>query len=110
MTGTADTEATEFKQIYKLDVTVIPPNRDMIRLDHADIIFKSESGKLKAFIEEIKTLQKKGQPVLVGTISVDKSEKLLRCLNVSPSLTMFSMQNTTSVKQKLLLKLEEKVL
>ncbi len=76
MTGTADTEATEFKQIYKLDVTVIPTNRNMVRKDHADIIFKSEAGKLKAIVAEIKQLQSKGQPVLVGTVSVDKSEKL----------------------------------
>lgn len=76
MTGTADTEATEFKQIYKLDVSVIPTNRNMVRQDHADIIFKSETGKLKAISTEIKSLQEKGQPVLVGTISVEKSEKL----------------------------------
>jgi preprotein translocase subunit SecA len=76
MTGTADTEATEFKQIYKLDVSVIPTNRDMIRNDQADVIFKSEAGKLKAISTEIKQLQEKGQPILVGTVSVDKSEKL----------------------------------
>ncbi len=80
MTGTADTEATEFKQIYQLDVTVIPPNRDMIRLDHADIIFKSEGSKLKAIITEIEELRDKGQPILVGTVSVDKSEKLSHLL------------------------------
>lgn len=76
MTGTADTEATEFKQIYNLDVTVIPTNRPMIRMDNADVIFKSEAGKLKAISEEIKNLHQKGQPVLVGTVSVEKSEKL----------------------------------
>jgi preprotein translocase subunit SecA len=76
MTGTADTEATEFKQIYKLEVSVIPTNREMIRKDQADVIFKSELGKLKAITTEIKALQEKGQPVLVGTVSVDKSEKL----------------------------------
>jgi preprotein translocase subunit SecA len=76
MTGTADTEATEFKQIYKLDVTVIPTNRPMIRNDQADVIFKSEVGKFKTIASEIKTLHEKGQPVLVGTVSVDKSEKL----------------------------------
>lgn len=76
MTGTADTEAMEFKQIYKLDVTVIPTNRPMIRQDLADVIFKSEIGKLKAISDEIKRLQAKGQPVLVGTVSVEKSEKL----------------------------------
>lgn len=80
MTGTADTEATEFKQIYKLDVTVIPTNRDMVRLDHADVIYKSESGKYKSILEEIKRLQEKGQPVLVGTISVEKSERLAALL------------------------------
>ncbi len=76
MTGTADTEATEFGQIYKLNVSVIPTNRGMVRKDHADLIYKSEVGKLKAITEEIKRLREKGQPVLVGTISVDKSEKL----------------------------------
>jgi len=76
MTGTADTEATEFKQIYKLDVTVIPTNRTMIRKDEADVIFKSEASKLKNIATQIKELHDKGQPVLVGTVSVEKSEKL----------------------------------
>jgi preprotein translocase subunit SecA len=76
MTGTADTEATEFKQIYKLDVSVIPTNRNMIRKDEADVIFKSEAAKLKNIADQIKTLHDKGQPVLVGTVSVEKSEKL----------------------------------
>ncbi len=74
MTGTADTEATEFKQIYKLDVTVIPTNRTMIRLDHADVIFKNQRAKYKAAAAELKQLHEKGQPVLVGTTSVEKSE------------------------------------
>jgi preprotein translocase subunit SecA len=76
MTGTADTEATEFQQIYKLDVTVIPTNRPMIRNDQADVIFKTEAGKFKNIADQIKELHQKGQPVLVGTVSVDKSEKL----------------------------------
>ncbi len=80
MTGTADTEATEFKQIYKLDVTIIPTNREMIRLDHADVIFKTEAGKFKTISEEIKQLKEKGQPVLVGTVSVEKSERLSHLL------------------------------
>ena len=80
MTGTADTEATEFKQIYKLDVTITPTNREMIRQDHADMIFKSETGKFKTIAQEIKRLQEKGQPVLVGTVSVDKSERLSNLL------------------------------
>jgi preprotein translocase subunit SecA len=83
MTGTADTEATEFKQIYKLDVTVIPTNRAMVRKDQADVIFKSESAKLKNISEEIKRLHEKGQPVLVGTVSVEKSEKLAALLKPS---------------------------
>ena len=76
MTGTADTEATEFKQIYKLEVTVIPTNRTMIRKDEADVIFKTEAAKLKNIATQIKELHDKGQPVLVGTVSVEKSEKL----------------------------------
>lgn len=76
MTGTADTEATEFKQIYKLDVSVIPTNRNMVRKDEADVIFKTEVSKIKAMVTDIKDKQTKGQPVLVGTVSVDKSEKL----------------------------------
>jgi len=80
MTGTADTEATEFKQIYSLDVTVIPTNKDMIRTDHPDAIYKNSSGKFRAVVEEIRRLKAKGQPVLVGTVSVEKSELLHKLL------------------------------
>jgi preprotein translocase subunit SecA len=80
MTGTADTEATEFKQIYNLDVTIIPTNRTNVRKDEPDTIYKSEAAKLKAISEEIKVAHDKGQPVLVGTISVDKSEQLAKHL------------------------------
>ena len=76
MTGTADTEAEEFNKIYKLDVVVIPTHRPMVRKDHSDVIFRSEKGKFAAVVEEIKELNQKRQPVLVGTISVDKSELL----------------------------------
>lgn len=76
MTGTADTEATEFKQIYKLDVSVIPTNKPMIRHDHSDMIYKNQKAKFVAVAKEIKTLHEKGQPVLVGTISVERSEQL----------------------------------
>ncbi|CAN2043222.1 Protein translocase subunit SecA [Candidatus Magnetomoraceae bacterium gMMP-1] len=76
MTGTADTEAAEFKKIYNLDVMVIPTNNDMIRIDHPDVIYKTRDEKFKAAINEIKALHKKGQPVLVGTISIDVSEYL----------------------------------
>jgi preprotein translocase subunit SecA len=83
MTGTADTEATEFKQIYNLDVTIIPTNRTNVRKDEPDTIYKSEDSKLKAIVDEIKTANEKGQPVLVGTISVDKSEQLSKLLKTS---------------------------
>ena len=80
MTGTADTEAAEFNNIYKLGVTVIPTNKPMIRNDFADVIYKSEQEKYKAVVEEIKELHEKGQPVLVGTISIEKSEFLSKML------------------------------
>ncbi len=80
MTGTADTEATEFKQIYKLDVTIIPTNRPMIRMDQSDVIYKTAASKYKAMIEEIKKKNEKGQPVLVGTVSVEKSELISQLL------------------------------
>ncbi|HET6421487.1 MAG TPA: preprotein translocase subunit SecA [Geobacteraceae bacterium] len=76
MTGTADTEAEEFHKIYKLDVVVIPTNRPLVRPDFPDVIYKTEREKFNAVIEEIKELHKKGQPVLVGTISIEKSEVL----------------------------------
>ncbi|PLX83725.1 MAG: preprotein translocase subunit SecA [Desulfuromonas sp.] len=76
MTGTAETEATEFKQIYNLEVAVIPTNRPMQRRDNADIIYKTEIEKFKATIEDIADCYKRGQPVLVGTISIEKSEVL----------------------------------
>ncbi|ETR70868.1 MAG: preprotein translocase subunit SecA [Candidatus Magnetoglobus multicellularis str. Araruama] len=76
MTGTADTEAAEFKKIYDLDVMVIPTNQDMIRKDHPDFIYKTKTEKYDAAIKEIQSLHKKGQPVLVGTISIDVSEEL----------------------------------
>lgn len=76
MTGTADTEAAEFKKIYNLDVVVIPTHNTMIRKDYADVIYKNAKAKERAIVREIKELHKKGQPVLVGTISIDFSEKI----------------------------------
>lgn len=76
MTGTADTEAEEFGKIYNLDVVVIPTNMPMVRSDNPDMIYKSEKGKFNAVLREIEELHKKGQPVLVGTISIEKSEVL----------------------------------
>ena len=80
MTGTADTEAPEFNSTYKLDVTVVPTNKEMIRTDFPDAIYKTEREKFKAVVEEIRELYEKGQPVLVGTISVEKSEMLSKML------------------------------
>jgi preprotein translocase subunit SecA len=80
MTGTADTEAAEFKKIYNLDVSVIPTHRPMIRKDHADVIYKTRREKFEAVIQEIQECHRRGQPVLVGTISIDVSEELSKKL------------------------------
>ena len=80
MTGTAKTEATEFEQIYKLDVVEIPTNRPMIRQDMPDSVYKTENGKFRAVIEQIKECHQRHQPVLVGTISIEKSELLSKML------------------------------
>ena len=80
MTGTANTEATEFAQIYGLDVVSIPTNRPMVRLDEPDLIYKSEDAKFEAVADDIAERHAVGQPVLVGTISVEKSEQLSRLL------------------------------
>jgi preprotein translocase subunit SecA len=76
MTGTAETEAAEFEKTYKLEVTVIPTNRLMVRKEHQDVVYRTEEEKFRNASKEIKELYEKGQPVLVGTISVEKSEKL----------------------------------
>src|SRR3954470_2762084 len=85
MTGTADTEAEEFHKIYKLDVAVVPTNRPMVRQDHHDVVYKNERGKFRAVLEDIEDCYKRGQPVLVGTVSVEKSEvvaSMLRKKNI----------------------------
>ncbi len=80
MTGTATTEAEEFNQIYGIDVIEIPSNRKIAREDKTDRIFKTESGKFKALIQEVKVLHKKGQPVLIGTVSIENNERLSQLL------------------------------
>ena len=80
MTGTAKTEEEEFREIYNLDVVCIPTNLPVIRIDHNDIIYKNEKVKFDAVVEDIKKCHEKGQPVLVGTVSVDKSERLSKLL------------------------------
>ena len=76
MTGTADTEASEFAKIYNLDVNVIPTNQPMIRTDYPDVIYRTDKEKFTAIVEEIKDCHERGQPVLVGTISIENSERL----------------------------------
>jgi len=76
MTGTAETEAEEFYKIYKLEVNVIPTNRTLIRTEYSDVIYRTEREKYNAVVNEIKELHEQGRPVLVGTISIEKSEKL----------------------------------
>ncbi len=80
MTGTADTEAAEFKKIYNLDVVVIPTHNEMIRVDYADVIYKNIDAKYRAVVREVKERHATGQPILVGTISIDVSEKISEML------------------------------
>ena len=80
MTGTADTEAPEFAKIYKLEVVVIPPHKKMIRTDHPDCIYRTEREKFRAVVKEIKELHEMGRPVLVGTVSIQKSERVSESL------------------------------
>ena len=81
MTGTAMTEEAEFEEIYNLDVVAIPTNKPMVRKDENDVIYKNENAKFRAVIESVKESHAKGQPVLIGTISIEKSEKLSKLLN-----------------------------
>ena len=81
MTGTAMTEEDEFREIYKLDVVSIPTNRPVIRIDHPDVIYRTEKAKYAAIIQQIIDCHEKGQPVLVGTVSIDKSERLSQMLD-----------------------------
>src|ERR1700720_2062729 len=76
MTGTADTESAEFKEIYGLDVVVVPTNQPMIRIDNHDVVYKTEDEKFDAVIQEIQDCHERGQPVLVGTVSIEKSERV----------------------------------
>jgi len=80
MTGTALTEEAEFEAIYRLDVVEIPTNKPVARLDHTDVVYKTEAGKFRAIVEQVKQCNAKGQPVLVGTISIEKSEILSKLL------------------------------
>ncbi len=83
MTGTGLTEDLEFREIYNLDVVEVPTNRPMIRLDRNDVVYKNTKGKYKAVVEQVKACYEKGQPVLVGTVSIDKSEELSKMLKMN---------------------------
>src|SRR6185369_9491918 len=80
MTGTAETEAAEFQKTYNIDVTVVPTNRTMVRIENQDVVYRTADEKFRNAAKEIKEFQERGQPVLVGTISVEKSEYLSKML------------------------------
>jgi preprotein translocase subunit SecA len=84
MTGTAETEAEELNKIYKLGVTIIPTNRKVVRIDNGDVVYMTEREKFDAIIDQITACNEKGQPVLVGTVSVDKSEVISKILKKKP--------------------------
>ncbi len=101
MTGTALTESEEFHQIYKLNVIEIPTNKKIIRIDKPDRIYRSENAKFKAIVEEVKALHTKGQPVLIGTVSVEKNEKLANLL--TRSKIPFSVLNAKNNEKEALI-------
>ena len=90
MTGTAETEAGEFWEIYKLDVVVIPTNEPIRRMDYNDLIYRTKREKYNAVIDEIERMNKRGRPVLVGTITVEVSETLSRMLKTTRDQTQCS--------------------
>src|SRR5699024_9668723 len=80
MTGTAMTEEDEFNEIYELDIVEIPTNKPLARIDHPDVVYKNEPGKYRAIVKQIEECHAKGQPVLVGTVSIEKSEPISQML------------------------------
>ena len=96
MTGTAMTEAEEFHKIYELEVVAIPTHQPMVREDLPDLVYKNETGKFNALIDEIEEMTQAGRPVLVGTVSVEKSEMLARCSSGAASGTRSSTPSSTS--------------
>ena len=80
MTGTAMTEEDEFSSIYDLDIVEIPTNKPVVRVDYPDVVYKTEAGKYRAIVKQIEECHEKGQPVLVGTVSIEKSERISRML------------------------------
>lgn len=88
MTGTAKTEESEFREIYGMDVVEIPTNKPVIRQDLPDVVYKSEEAKFRAVVEEIKARHKTGQPILVGTITIERSELLSKMLKKKKEFPM----------------------
>ena len=99
MTGTAMTEAAEFNQIYNLGVVPIPTNREMVRIDNADLIYRTSEAKYAAVLDDVVERHATGQPILIGTTSVDKSEELSGMLKKNGILMRFSTQNSMIVKR-----------
>jgi len=99
MTGTAATEAAEFADIYKLDVVVIPTNEPMIRVDYPDVVYKTERAKFNAVVNEIVDCYMRGQPVLVGTVSIEKSEKLSKMLEMVNLKKILSPEKFEQLRQ-----------
>lgn len=89
MTGTALTEEEEFRQIYGMDVIVIPTNKPVVRVDHPDVVYKTEKAKFNAVVNEIEESYNNGQPVLVGTITIETSEMLSQMLKKEVSNTKY---------------------
>jgi preprotein translocase subunit SecA len=100
MTGTAETEAAEFEKIYKLEIVVIPTNKPMLRLENPDVVYRTEKEKYKAVADDIATLHEKKQPVLVGTTSIEKSERLSGILQRKGVRTSCSTPSSTSAKRR----------
>ncbi len=100
MTGTAETEAEEFAKIYKLGVTVIPTNRPLIRRDVPDVVYKTEREKFDAVVEDIIARHQKAQPILVGTVSIEKSERLPSCSRSAGCATRSSTPNITNARPR----------
>ena len=100
MTGTALTESDEFQEIYNLDCVEIPTNKPMIRLDNPDVLYKTTVAKYNAIIEQIKESNAKGQPVLVGTVSIEKSEELSKALKRAGIKHEVLNANSTNVRLK----------
>ena len=101
MTGTAMTEAEEFHQIYKLDVVEMPSNRAIARDDRAIVFIRQKQAKFHAIVEEVKTLHTKGQPVLIGTVSIEKNEQLSELLTKADIPHQVLMPRITSARQQL---------